>query len=357
MADIFKLTKRYGKIITAFILLISVVWVMGMIVTPQILMVEYSFWHSDEHVRHEAWVEIDELNAHLNTIYAEIEEREQKSVTTGTVENENRLKELRLELATGESKLEELGKTAHFPPRVYGLKNYVHLGGHDLHRNVLLKTILASVFVTLIALMVCYPVAYYLAQVASKQTAALLFLGLIIPYIVSEILRAYAWFMLLAYQGTINTLLMKTGIIADPINFMGGSWGIVVGMTYAYILFMVFPIYNSLENLDRNQIDAAKDLGAEWWRVHWRIAIPHSKPGIATGCILTFMLAAGTFAIPVILGGPDTIWFTQIIYSWFFDGGNWNQGAAYAFVLLSVCIGFVLLMLKIFKVRVEEAIK
>jgi len=128
-------------------------------------------------------------------------------------------------------------------------------------------------------------------------------------------------------------------------------------MVYAYILFMIFPIYNAIGSLDTNQIKAARNLGAGWIRTHWRVVIPHAKPGIATGCIMTFMLAAGSYAVPSILGSPGSRWFTQIIYNWFFEGGDWNQGAAYAFLLLVICIGFIALVMRVFKVGLGDIAK
>jgi spermidine/putrescine transport system permease protein len=117
---------------------------------------------------------------------------------------------------------------------------------------------------------------------------------------------------------------------------------------------MIFPIYNAVENLDKNQIEAARDLGSPWWRIHWRVVIPHAKPGISSGCTMVFMLAAGTLAAPQILGGPSSLWFTQIIYQAFNQAGNWARGSAYALVLLITCILFVLFVMKIFKVKFGE---
>jgi ABC-type spermidine/putrescine transport system, permease component I len=128
----------------------------------------------------------------------------------------------------------------------------------------------------------------------------------------------------------------------------------MIGMVYAYILFMIFPIYNAIESLDTNQVKAARSLGAGWIRTHYRVIIPHAKPGIATGCIMTFMLAAGSYAVPALLGSPGSRWFTQIIYNWFFEGGDWNQGAAYAFLLLIICISFIGLVMKVFKVGLGD---
>src|SRR3546814_2190804 len=122
----------------------------------------------------------------------------------------------------------------------------------------------------------------------------------------------------------------------------------------AYVLLMVFPLYNAIESLDHNQIEAARDLGSPWWRIHWRVAMPHAMPGIASGCTLVFMLSAGALAAPQILGGPSSLWFTQTIYRWFNTGGNWPQGAAYAIVLLAACLVFVLAIMRLFKVSLGE---
>jgi len=146
-------------------------------------------------------------------------------------------------------------------------------------------------------------------------------------------------------------------LAAEPIRFMSGDGGVVLGMAYAYLLFMVFPLYNAIETLDHNQIEAARDLGAPTWRIHWRVVVPHAKPGIAVGCIMVFMLTASSYAVPAILGGPSSRWFTQIIYDWFFEGQNWNQGSAYAFILLLLCIGFILVMMRLFKVGLADIAK
>ena len=110
----------------------------------------------------------------------------------------------------------------------------------------------------------------------------------------------------------------------------------------------------AIESLDHNQIETARDLGSPWSRIHWRVVIPFAKPGITSGCTMVFMLTAGALAAPQILGGPSNLWFTQIIYQWFNTGGNWPRGSAYAIILLATCIVFVLLMMKLFKVRLGE---
>lgn len=243
---------------------------------------------------------------------------------------------------------------------VYTARNYLTLWANANHRSIFIQTVWSSLLVTLLSLAVCYPIAYYLAQVAKGRLAVFLAVALIIPFWVNEILRTFSWFLILSRNGLINYILQALDLTQEPISF-GGTGAVLIGMVYAYILFMVLPLYNALESLDPNQIEAARDLGASWLRIHWRVIIPHAKPGIAIGCVMVFMLSAGTVAVPQIMqslpGGTNARWFTQVIYSWFFDGGDWNHGAAYAFALLLLCIVFIVLMLRLFKVSLGEIAK
>ena len=236
------------------------------------------------------------------------------------------------------------------PKDVYSLVNYHTIVTHAIHLNIFIRTMWSSVLVTVITLIVSYPIAFYLAKVATPQKTALCLVLLIIPFWINEILRTFAWYIILGYKGPLDALLLRLGFIDRPIRFLSGDGGVFIGMVYAYVLFMIFPIYNAIESLESNQIKAARNLGASWIRTHWRVVIPHAKPGIATGCTVTFMLAVGSYAVPSILGSPSSRWFTQIIYDCFFEGQNWNQGAAYAFVLLISCIGLIVLVMSIFKV-------
>ncbi len=218
-------------------------------------------------------------------------------------------------------------------------------------------TIITSVLVTAVNFAICYPLAYYMAQAGTIQKVRLIMLALIVPYWVNEILRAFSLRLLLASKGLINQALMGIGLTEKPIDFLAIDVGLYVGLSYAYLLVMIFPLYNAIESLDKNQIEAARDLGAPWWKIHRDVVIPYAKPGIASGCTMVFMLAAGSLAAPQFLGGPSTLWFTSIVYDFFFQAFNWPRGAAYAFILLAACIAFVLLMLRLFKVSLGETIK
>ncbi|MFC5587055.1 ABC transporter permease [Nitratireductor kimnyeongensis] len=242
------------------------------------------------------------------------------------------------------------------PNDVYSLDNILYLANEGVHRAIFFKTVWASALVAFITFLVCYPMAFWLAQHATVNQTAVVLLALTIPFWINEVLRTLAWYILLAFRGPLNAFLLSLGVIDEPVRWYGDG-GVLAGMTYAYILFMLFPIYNAIESLDKSQIEAARDLGASTWRIHWRVVIPHAKAGIATGCVFTFMLAAGSYVAPALLGAPGSRWFTEIIYNWFFEGGDWNRGAAYALVLLVLCLAVVLVTLRIARVSLTEVAK
>ena len=252
------------------------------------------------------------------------------------------------------------------PDDVYTLTHYKHfLYGSETSKDaynyvdigVFLDTIITAVLVTVINLCFCYPIAFYIAKLATPNTARLLVLALVIPLWINELLRSFAIRILFAGEGVINNILLELGLITTAVNFIALDIALYTGLTYAYILLMIFPLYNALETLDTNQLEAAKDLGSSTVRTHWRIVIPHAKAGIASGCTMVFMLTAGALATPVVLSSPNTYWFTQLIYQWFNMNDNWSRGSAYSIILLVVSVTFVLLMMRLFKVTIGEVVR
>jgi spermidine/putrescine transport system permease protein len=249
------------------------------------------------------------------------------------------------------------------PKDVYTLENYRYFlfgsttstaAWNTTHITAFWVTILMSLLITIFNFLICYPIAYFMAQVATPSTLRKYMLLLITPYWVNEILRAFAFGILFGSSGLINTLLLRAGLISQPFDFIGQDIALYAGLTYAYLLLMIMPLYNAIEALDHNQIEAARDLGAPFWRIHTDVVIPFAKPGIASGCTLVFMLSAGALAAPLVLGGPKSLWFTPIVYDRFYQAFNWNQGSAYALVLLLTCIVFVLLVMRLFRVSLSE---
>jgi len=257
------------------------------------------------------------------------------------------------------------------PRDVYSVNNYMKVFDGSVQKSLLgisftipvhvytfWLTIFYSVVVTVICFLLAYPLAYYLAKIVNPKSLPTLILLLFIPLWVSEVLRAFAWWIILAFRGPLNALLLGLGVIEDPIRWTNmGYTGVVIGLIYTYVLFMLFPVYNAVQSLDTNQIEAAEDLGAPWWKIHLRIVLPHAKPGIASGSVMVFMLSAGSLLVPSILGSTTSQWFTQTIDQWFKDALDWNTASAYAFILLSLCTLFVTLAMWAFRVKLSDIAK
>ncbi len=256
------------------------------------------------------------------------------------------------------------------PRDTYSFHNYGQILGNNVEVSlfglalqfpvrvkVFLLTILYSGVVTFITFLMAYPLAYYLAKIVSPRSLPTLFLLLFVPLWVSEILRSFAWFIILAFKGPLNAVLISLGVIDTEIRWIVGFSPVVIGLVYTYVLFMVFPLYNAMQSLDSNQIEAAEDLGSPWWRTHWRVILPHSKPGIASGAVMVFMLSAGSLLVPSLLGSTTSGWFTQTIQSIMLESQDWNTGAAFAFMLLLVCTIVVSLAMKIFGVKLSDIAK
>jgi spermidine/putrescine transport system permease protein len=257
------------------------------------------------------------------------------------------------------------------PRDTYSFNNYLKVFDGSVERSFLgfsytipvhvltfWLTIFYSMVVTVLCFLLAYPLAYYMAKIVNPKSLPTLILLLFIPLWVSEVLRAFAWWIILAFKGPLNALLLALGLIEDPIRWTNmGYSGVVIGLIYTYVLFMLFPIYNAIQSLDTNQIEAAEDLGAPWWKIHWRIVLPHSKPGIASGSVMVFMLSAGSLLVPSILGSTTSQWFTQTIDQWFKDALDWNTASAYAFLLLLLCTIFVSVAMWLFKVKLSDIAK
>jgi spermidine/putrescine transport system permease protein len=240
------------------------------------------------------------------------------------------------------------------------LENFTTMSA--LHFKIFLMTLLYAFTVTVFAFVICYPVAYAAAMAESRNKLTLILIGLVIPYAINELLRIFSWVMILEKNGILNAFLDGIGIIdmsaGEGFRFVASNGAVFTVMVYAYVLFMVFPIYNTIDTLDKSQIEAARDLGASVWKIHTRVVIPHAKPGIAVGAIMTFMLSAGSIAAPEIVGrGMHPDWFSQLIYRRFFEADSWNQGSAYSLALLTACIIFILITMAIFKVGVKDIAK
>ena len=221
-------------------------------------------------------------------------------------------------------------------PRVYepGMANYIEFFTEPLYWRTFARTAIMSVTTTVITLIVAFPVAYYIAKMLRGRLKSALFLLCLIPFWVSELVRTFGWMILLRESGVISNALQWSGLVDGPVEMLYNDVTIMVGLVYTSMLFMVVPMVSTLDNLDDSLVEAGYDLGGNGFTVMRKIIIPHAMPGIVSGCIIVFMLTLGNYLTPILLGGKDSMWFTEQIYTQFITRFNWELGSAFGFLLL-----------------------
>jgi spermidine/putrescine transport system permease protein len=215
-----------------------------------------------------------------------------------------------------------------------------------LYWHVFVRTAFISALATALTLLVAFPAAWVITKVARGRASALLFVVCLIPFWVSETVRSLGWLILLRESGVLPALLVKLHLTAVPVELLYHDATILVGLVYTSLLFMVVPLVSSLESLDNALIEAAYNLGANGPSILRHIVIPHAAPGITAGCIIVFMLTLGNYLTPTLLGGKNSQWFTELIYTQFIVRFNWEQGAAFGFLLLGLSTAMVALGLR-----------
>ncbi|MFD3188647.1 ABC transporter permease [Sedimentitalea sp. HM32M-2] len=214
------------------------------------------------------------------------------------------------------------------------LANYGTFFGEPLYMWTFARTATMSVLATLITLIIAFPVSYYIAKMAKGRVQSTLFLLCLVPFWVSELVRTFGWMILLRETGLFSSLLQWAGLADGPVEMLYNDAAMMVGLVYTSMLFMVVPLVTTLQSLDDSVIEAGYDLGGSGFSVLREIVIPHAMPGIVSGSIVVFMLSLGNYLTPTMLGGKDSLWFTELIYSQFIVRFNWELGAAFGFMLL-----------------------
>lgn len=234
-------------------------------------------------------------------------------------------------------------------PRQYApsLSQYKTFFLEPLYWHVFVRTAWMSVVATALTLLLAFPIAWVIAKLARGRAGSLLFIVCLIPFWVSETVRTLGWMVLLRESGVLPAMLVKLGITDVPPELLYHDATILVGLVYTSLLFMLVPLVSSLESLDDALIEAAYDMGASGFAILRTIVIPHAAPGITAGCIVVFMLTLGNYLTPTLLGGKNSQWFTEQIYSQFIVRFNWEQGAAFGFLLLGLSTALVMIGLKL----------
>jgi len=252
-----------------------------------------------------------------------------------------------------------LSLRARVAPRVFewSLAQYRTFFEEPLYWHTFVRTAVMSIVATLCTFAIAFPVAWYIAKIAKGRPKALLFVLCLIPFWVSETVRTLGWMILLRESGVIPRLLVDLGLTAVPVELLYHDATILVGLVYTSMLFMVVPLVNALETLDDSLIEAAYDLGGNGWSILRQIVLPHAAPGIAAGAIVVFMLTLGNYLTPTLLGGKNSLWFTETIYTQFITRFNWEQGAAFGFLLLGLSTAIVWLGLKLTGQRFADVMR
>jgi len=221
-----------------------------------------------------------------------------------------------------------------FGNTTWSTSNYLNFFKEPIYWLTFARTAAYSILVTLLTFTVALPVAFFITKVVDVRYKGFLTMLLLLPFWVSELVRVYGWMILLRESGVINHFLLKTGLLRQPVEMLYNDVTMVMGLVYTSMLFMVVPLISVLDSLDDSLIEAAYDLGANMWSILIKIIIPHSMPGIVSGSIVVFMLTLGNYLTPNLMGGKNSLWFTEQIYNQFIASFNWNQGSAFGFLLL-----------------------
>jgi putrescine transport system permease protein len=217
------------------------------------------------------------------------------------------------------------------------LENFWTLLGDDLYIGAAASSVRIAAIATVLLLLVGYPVAYAMAAAPARWRPLLVAL-VILPFWTSFLIRVYAWIGILRTEGLLNQALVSLGLVAQPLAILNTETAVFIGLVYAYLPFMVLPLYAALERLDHTLIEAAQDLGSPPWKAFWEVTLPLSLPGAVAGALLCFIPIVGEFVVPDLLGGSETLMIGRTLWSEFFSNRDWPLASAVAVVLLVILV-------------------
>ena len=217
------------------------------------------------------------------------------------------------------------------------LENYFYILSDFYYIRSFLNSIVLAFISTFFCILIGYPLAFYIATSDIKLRNILLVL-VIIPFWSSFLLRVYAWKIILQNNGILNLILLKLGIISEPLQLLYNQYAVIMGIVYTYLPLMILPLYGYLNKFDLNLIDASKDLGLNRIKSFFRVILPLSIPGIIAGSLLVFIPVVGEFIIPEMLGGSDKLYYGKILWEEFFVNRNWPGASALAFTGIIVLV-------------------
>ncbi|MBU3154875.1 ABC transporter permease [Clostridium estertheticum] len=224
------------------------------------------------------------------------------------------------------------------------ISNYTRMA-RPLYVKVFLDSIVVAFVTTLFTLVFGYPFAYFATKI--KKYKILVMLLIMAPFLTNSLIRTYGWIVILSTNGILNHALLITGIIKEPLKMLYSYGAVMIGMIYTMFPFMVLPLYNSIDKMDRAYIEAAKDLGSSRWKTFRTVTVPLTMPGIVAGCILVFVPSVGLFFIPDLMGGSNVMLIGNLIENQFMGANDWPFGAALSIIMIFISLILILIYIKI----------
>ncbi|MDF2502720.1 ABC transporter permease [Clostridium sp.] len=231
------------------------------------------------------------------------------------------------------------------------IENYVRMK-NPIYFKVFFDSLVIAFITTALTLILGYPFAYFASKIPRKFSVLVLII-IIVPFWTNSLIRTYGWIILLRTEGIINHFLILSGIIKEPLKMLYSYGAVLVGMVYTMFPFMVLPLYNSIEKLDRSYIEGAKDLGASRLKAFSTVTIPLTMSGIMAGCILVFIPSVGLFFIPDLMGGSQIMLIGNLIRNQFLQSRDWPFGAALSIVMIVISLILIGLYIKIVGKKVD----
>lgn len=218
----------------------------------------------------------------------------------------------------------------------FTLQNYVRLANAD-YLKIYAQSIAIALITTIICILVGYPFSYIIARTKSRKKK-ILYMLVIIPFWTNSLIRIYGWRNFLGSSGFLNGLLMKIGLVSQPVDFLYKQGTTILGMVYCLIPFMILPLYTAIEKLDNSLLEASSDLGARPVSTFFEVILPLTSSGIFSGSLMVFIPCLGYFFVSDILGGGNSDVIGNLIERQFQSGNNWPLGAALSIILIVVTL-------------------
>jgi spermidine/putrescine transport system permease protein len=221
--------------------------------------------------------------------------------------------------------------------RIFGWADGIMEVYEPIYLRILLRSLTFAALTVIVTLLLCYPVAFWVSRLPDRWRLVFLFL-ITLPFFSSLIVRLYAWLLILKPTGLFNSVLMNLGVISQPLEILYTPAAVVLGMVYVMIPFMFLPLFASVDNLDRAQVEASLDLGANRVQTFVKVILPQTMPGIMGGAVIVFIPSVGNFIVPDVLGGAKGLMVGNLVEQQFLSSRNWPFGSALSMIIMAVVL-------------------